>query len=77
MAEQDSLTTHEDFIVRRLKAKVCAAKHQLMEALKAAAVLSPDLLARTGMREAVGVLEKELGNLRACVLARTPEEPLG
>jgi hypothetical protein len=66
------LTTEQSFIVNRLRTKVGAAKHQIVDAAKAAAALSPELLARCGMREAVAVLEQELAVLHACVQAREP-----
>lgn len=75
MAEQDPLTAPEKFIADRLRCKVGAAKHHIVDAAKAAAVLPPDVLARCGMREAVAVLEKELANLRLQVLGPTAEAP--
>jgi hypothetical protein len=75
MADESALTPPEKFIADRLRCKVGAAKHHIVDAAKAAAVLPPDVLARCGMREAVAVLEKELANLRLQVLGTIREAP--
>jgi len=66
MAES-SLTPPEQFIARRIKNKLSAAGHHLVDARAAAIALTPEMHRACGFREQLAVLEGRLAELRAIV----------
>lgn len=69
------LTSEQEFIVKRLRMKVTAAKHHLGDAVLAARSTSREVLAQAGMREAVKTLKGYLGDLEVVLYPPTTPVP--